>query len=112
MDLYEYQREAIKTAKPWDNKDWALAYHALGLVGEAGEAVDMIKKHFRGDRPLDAERTEMLKKELADVMWYIANICDTLGIEMADLPQTNIDKLRARHGETFSGYGDRSGAGK
>lgn len=112
MNLTEYQSEAIKTAKKWDDRNSALAYQAMGLAGEAGEAVDIIKKHFRGDKPLNEETTEKLKKELCDVMWYIANICETVGFQMADLPQINIDKLRARHGETFSGYGDRTGAGR
>ena len=102
-DFATYQLEAIKTAS-YDFKTWdmALPYLALGVVGEAGEVAEQIKKHVRGDKEL---KTEKIKEELGDVLWYIANLCETLGFSLQDVAEGNIAKLRKRHGETFSGYG-------
>ena len=107
MNFTEYQKFAKVTKKPWDNKDSELAYLGLGLAGEAGEVVEIIKKHFSGSKPLDDERTEKLKNEIGDVMWYLAALCDGLGFDMGQIAQINIDKLRKRHGDTYSGYGKR-----
>ena len=111
MDFNEYQKEAIVTKSHWGEKNAELAYCAMGLAGESGEVVEIIKKHFRGDKPLDNENKLKLQKELGDVLWYIASTCDALGFKMNDVAQLNIEKLRARHGNAFSGFGDRSGAG-
>lgn len=109
MKFAEYQKAAVVTKKKWDDKQFELAYCGLGLTGEAGEVADMLKKHLSGTKPLDADRLEKLKYELGDVMWYVAALCDGLGFNMGEIAQMNIDKLRKRHGNSFSGYGDRSG---
>jgi NTP pyrophosphatase (non-canonical NTP hydrolase) len=82
-----------------------LSNFALGLVCEAGEAGDVIKKHlFHGD-PLDRKK---LIKELGDVAWYWTALCQLLAIEPVDVLQANIDKLRARHqGTSFDGEAQR-----
>ena len=104
MEFDEYQSEAIKTAS-YDFKTWefGLPYLALGLIGESGEVAERIKKHIRGDKELKPEKT---LEELGDVLWYMANLCETLGFTLADVASANITKLRKRHGETFSGYGN------
>ena len=108
MNFTEYQKLAKVTKKRWDNKDFELAYCGLGLAGETGEVADMLKKHFNGSKPLDAERIEKLKLELGDVMWYIASLCDGLNFDMNQIAEMNIEKLRKRHGDSFSGYGNRN----
>jgi len=100
----EYQSEAIKTAKQFEEKNMALAYSVLGITGETGEVSEIIKKHIRGDGELDILK---LKKEIGDVIWYIARLCDALEITMEECAQINILKLRKRHGETFTGHGNR-----
>lgn len=109
MKFTEYQKAAVVTKKKWETKDLELADCGLGLTGEAGEVADMIKKHLSGTKPFDADRLEKLKYELGDVMWYIAALCDGIGFDMGEIARMNIEKLRKRHGDSFSGYGNRSG---
>ena len=74
------------------------AYGCLGLAGEAGETLDMIKKWIFHEKDLDREH---LKKELGDVMWYRAMICYSFGFDLDEILQMNIDKLKARYPEGF-----------
>lgn len=72
---------------------------ALGLTGEAGEVSDMIKKHiFHGH---DLNRDELVK-ELGDCAWYLALLCNAIGISLEDVLITNIEKLKRRYPEGFS----------
>lgn len=73
----------------------------LGLSGEVGEFNDMIKKWIFHEKGLDKDH---LKKELGDVMWYVAMICHSMGFDLDDVMQTNIDKLRARYPGGFDTY--------
>ena len=73
----------------------------LGLSGESGETLDMIKKFVFHEKELDEEH---LKKELGDVMWYVAMICESVGFDLDDVMQTNVDKLKARYPEGFDTY--------
>ena len=109
MNFTEYQKSAITTKKFWDEKQLELSYCALGLCGEAGEVAEFIKKHILGTKPLDTDRLEKLKYELGDVLWYIAALCDALDFDMGEVAQMNVNKLRKRHGESFSGHGNRVG---
>lgn len=70
----------------------------LGLAGEAGETLDMIKKWVFHEKDLDMEH---FKKELGDVMWYVAMICKSMEIDMDEVLQMNVDKLKARYPEGF-----------
>jgi len=107
MNFTEYQKFAKVTKKPWDDKISELVYCGLGLAGEVGEVVEIIKKHFSGSKPLDGERIGKLKYEIGDVMWYIAALCDAFAFDMGEVAEMNIAKLKKRHGESFSGYGNR-----
>lgn len=109
MNLNEYQQLAMITKKPWEDKKDQLVDACLGLSGESGEVNDIIKKHLAGAKQYDI--TE-LKKEIGDVMWYIAELCDSLGLTMEEVATLNIEKLKSRHGDKFSGYGNRTGDGK
>lgn len=70
----------------------------LGLAGEAGETLDIVKKWIFHEKPLDEEH---LKKELGDVMWYMAMICSSFGFDLDEIMQMNIDKLMARYPDGF-----------
>lgn len=70
----------------------------LGLSGEVGEFNDMVKKWIFHEKVLDEEHA---KKELGDVLWYVAMICHSFGWDMNDIMQLNIDKLKARYPEGF-----------
>lgn len=70
----------------------------MGLNGEAGEAIDILKKSLFHGHELDREH---LAKELGDVAWYLAVSADAIGYKLEDILQMNVDKLRARYPEGF-----------
>ena len=71
---------------------------ALGLSGEVGEFNDLLKKWVFHEKEIDVEH---LKKELGDVMWYVAMMCHSFGWELDDIMQMNIDKLKVRYPKGF-----------
>lgn len=102
MTFDEYQQEAIATAiYPDEHK---IVYPSLGLAGETGEVCEKIKKSIRDGYPVDVDD---VTKELGDVLWYIANIADDLGISLNHIANTNISKLKSRKARgVLSGNGD------
>lgn len=70
----------------------------MGLSGESGEAVDLLKKFLFQGHPFDREH---MAKELGDIAWYLAISADALGYDLETIFQMNIDKLRARYPEGF-----------
>lgn len=107
MTFQEYQDEARKTAI-YPNKDNNYIYPTLGLVGEAGEIAEKIKKVIRDDNNIitDEKRVE-ITKELGDVLWYIANLSKELGISMEDVAAKNLEKLKSRQDRgALHGSGD------
>lgn len=99
MDLNQYQKYALITANKSLDERGRIANGALGLAGEAGEAADLVKKHLFHDHPLDRDK---LRSELGDVLWYIATLADAVGLQLGDIAQFNVDKLKARYPEGFS----------
>jgi NTP pyrophosphatase (non-canonical NTP hydrolase) len=103
----EYQEEASKTAvypSIGDN----LYYPALGLAGEAGEVCEKIKKIMRDDGgEVSIEKAADLVKEIGDVLWYVAALCEELDICMGTAAAINLAKLKARQEKgTLKGSGD------
>ena len=70
----------------------------LGLSGEVSELNDMIKKWVFHEKDLDIEHT---KKEVGDILWYIAMFCESFGWDMGEIMRMNIDKLIARYPDGF-----------
>lgn len=99
MDADEYQRLALRTEAPGRPRAERLLNAALGLCGEAGEVADTIKKWQFHGHALDEAG---LRKELGDVLWYVALACDALGLQMGDVMAENIEKLRRRYPDGFS----------
>ena len=111
MKLFdEYQVWSRETAiYPTGSNKEKYAYLALGLVGESGEVAEKIKKFLRDDdnEMMDNERIEAVKKELGDVLWYVARLSDELNITLSDIAQLNHDKLVSRkERNTIRGDGD------
>lgn len=100
-DLDNYQYLALQTAIYPEHQN--ITYPALGLVGEAGEVAEKVKKWIR-DGKLDVPGTA---KELGDVLWYVANLANDLGYKLSDIANMNIQKLqdRANRG-VLQGSGD------
>jgi NTP pyrophosphatase (non-canonical NTP hydrolase) len=96
MTFDEYQREARTTAQ-YPDMGQNIYYPTLGLAGEAGEVAEKIKKLMRDDQGvLTPERRAALKKELGDVLWYVAALCSELSLGMGEVAEQNIAKLRDR----------------
>lgn len=105
----EYQRLAGRTALyPGRDDDKLATYPALGLAGEAGEVCEHIKKAVRDDGGrLSDERRQALRKELGDVLWYVAALASELDLQMGDIARANVDKLADRHERgVIQGEGD------
>lgn len=104
MDIYQ-QKTRSTAIYP---RDKALEYLALGLVGEAGEVANKIKKVIRGDKNKnDLEFREQIKDELGDVMWYLAQLCDAVNTSMSSIADRNIAKLALRKSQNkLKGDGD------
>jgi len=93
MDASEYQKATMDTAIYPPEK--ALEYLALGLVSEAGEVAGIIKKIIRGDDNIDFGTYDAMK-ELGDVLWYVAQLCDLFNLDMGVVMRGNIEKLEDR----------------
>lgn len=92
----EYQKLAMRTAP--DISDSDREKHALhGIVSEAGEIHGLYQKVYQG-HVIDKEHA---KKELGDLMWFIAEYADANGWKLSDIMQMNIDKLKARYPQGF-----------
>lgn len=94
----DYQRMAMRTAGEYDTDYDQLRNAAYGLNGEAGEVIDLLKKHeFQGHDLPD----EKLIDECGDVLWYCALLADALGFSLEQVMNRNIDKLRKRYPDGF-----------
>ena len=99
MTINEYQALAMTTLNPELSKKDVLINGVMGLCGESGEAIDIVKKHLHQGHELDREK---LAKELGDIAWYLAETAWALDIPLEQILQGNIDKLRKRFPEGFS----------
>ncbi|MFA5009397.1 MAG: nucleoside triphosphate pyrophosphohydrolase family protein [Candidatus Paceibacterota bacterium] len=107
MTFEEYQIEARKTAI-YPDKDNNFIYPTLGLAGEAGEVAEKIKKVLRDNQGIVSEEKKIeITKELGDVLWYVANLSQELGISLDEVAQKNIEKLKSRQQrDELHGSGD------
>ena len=109
MNFDEYQNKAKKYdffEETSDLKAVGFTEKVLGLVGEAGETADKVKKILRDkDGTISDEDRDLIVKELGDTLWYIAAIARYLGVPLSEVASENIDKLESRrqrnklHGE-------------
>ena len=99
MTVNEYQQLAMKTLNPELSKKDVLINGVMGLCGESGEAIDIVKKWLAQGHELDKEK---LAKELGDIAWYLAETATALDIPLEDIFRGNIKKLARRYPEGFS----------
>jgi len=96
IDFNLYQKQARKTAI-YPNLGNNFVYPTLGLAGEAGEVAEKIKKVLRDKNSLIDKNTRLeLKKELGDVLWYLANLATEIGLSLEEIAKTNLKKLASR----------------
>lgn len=98
MKVNEYQQEAMTTLKREIPRKDLLVNAVMGLCGETGECVDLVKKHLFQGHELDRAK---LVKELGDVAWYLAEAAEALDVPLEEILQGNLDKLRRRYPEGF-----------
>ena len=98
MTINEYQKLALTTLNPELKDKDILINGVMGLCGESGEAIDLVKKHLAQGHELDKEK---LAKELGDIAWYLAETAYAIGYPLEDVLQMNIDKLKKRYPEGF-----------
>ncbi len=91
MTINEYQKLALMTLNPTLDKEDVLINGVMGLCGESGEVIDIVKKWLAQGHELDKEH---LAKELGDIAWYLAEVATALDIPLEDILQANIDKLK------------------
>lgn len=99
MTFNEYQKLAMTTLNPELSQKDTLVNGVMGLCGEAGEVIDLVKKHLHQGHELDREA---IKKELGDIAWYLAETAYVLGFSLEEVFQGNIEKLKMRYPEGFS----------
>jgi NTP pyrophosphatase (non-canonical NTP hydrolase) len=99
MTINEYQKLAMTTLNPELDKKDVLINGVMGLCGESGEVIDIVKRHLAQGHELDREK---IIKELGDVAWYMAEIATVLDVELEEVLVQNIEKLKKRYPEGFS----------
>ncbi|OGL71120.1 hypothetical protein A3B32_02320 [Candidatus Uhrbacteria bacterium RIFCSPLOWO2_01_FULL_53_9] len=108
MTFQEYQRESRKTAI-YPLAGTNLVYPVLGLVGEAGEIANKVKKIQRDDQGvLSEERRQALREELGDVLWYLSQVATELDVDLDEIATDNLAKLFSRKDRgVLHGSGDQ-----
>lgn len=95
----DYQKQAMTTLNPCLSRKDMLINGVMGLCGESGEAIDIVKKHLHQGHVLDKEK---LAKELGDIAWYLAETAYALEIPLERILRNNLEKLKNRYPEGFS----------
>lgn len=101
MTINEYQRLALVTANKALSKREMLTNGVMGLCGEAGETIDLVKKHLFHGHELNRDK---LLEELGDVAWYLAETCAALDADLESVLSANVEKLKKRYPEGFDSY--------
>lgn len=104
MNASDYQEQAARTQidQPGfeiPGHEMMLVWNALGLAGEAGEVAELVKKGVFHRHSIDRAK---LEKELGDVLWYASALCTALGLDLGDIMQINIEKLKVRYPNGYS----------
>lgn len=107
MDFDKYVELSEETAIYPSDRELPI-YPVLGLVGEAGEVAEKVKKAIRDDGgELTDEKLEELIDEIGDVVWYIAALCRDLDISLDYVARHNLEKLLDREERgVLQGSGD------
>lgn len=98
MTVNEYQKQAMASLNRELTQKDILINSVMGLCGESGEAIDIVKKHLFQGHELDKEK---LAKELGDIAWYLAEAATALDLPLEEIFQGNIDKLKKRYPQGF-----------
>lgn len=95
----EYTKKCKRTTGHFNNIEEQVCSYGLGLCGESGEVVDHIKKIIFHGHSFDRDK---LSEELGDLIWYIAMLLDVLELDLEDILDKNIEKLKKRYPSGFT----------
>jgi NTP pyrophosphatase (non-canonical NTP hydrolase) len=101
MKINEYQ-ELSKRTMPNKGFEMDVSNYSMGLSGEAGEVVDVLKKIIHHGHEHNNLSQLKLMGELGDVMHYVSGLCTLLNLNLEDVCKYNIEKLKTRYPEGFS----------
>jgi len=99
MEINTYQELALRTLNPEMSEKDVLINGVMGLCGESGEVIDLVKKHLAQGHELDREQ---MARELGDVAWYLAETAHAIGYSLEEVCEMNIEKLKKRFPDGFS----------
>lgn len=99
MDFKGYQKIAYKHLKPHDSLDMEKLDWSLGLAGEAGEVIELVKHNIMHKESIDLEK---LAKEIGDVVWYCSALATAYGLDFDTITRLNLAKLEHRHQGSYS----------
>lgn len=113
MQANEYQQKAARTLLgypdfPLSPEETMIIWNAIGLGGEAGEVLELIKKGIFHRHGVDKDK---LKKELGDVLWYLTAICTKVGLTLGEVMEENIHKLEIAYPDGYSSEASKEKAG-
>ena len=95
MEFHEYQEAAKRTLY---GNEQVLTNCALGLAGESGQVVDLVKSYTFKGKPLDKQQ---LIHEMGDVLWYLSQVAEWADIPFDEVAQANIATLNKRYPHGF-----------
>ena len=99
-DAFEYR---IQELRGEGFETHRLLTASVGMCAEAGEFTEIVKKIIFQGKPVTEENMFHMKRELGDIMWYVAQACMGLNISLDDIIEMNVDKLKSRYpGGEFS----------
>lgn len=101
--LSDYTEQALKTeTEDYEEGrkalDMRILHAVMGLSTEAGELLGIVKRYTFYNSAMLAEE---MKEEIGDLMWYLALLLDATGLDLQEIMDANIEKLRIRHGDKF-----------
>ena len=99
MTVNEYQQAAARTINPELDATATINHAVFGLNSEAGEIAGIYQKIYQ-KHPIDFDA---LQKEIGDAAWFLAELCTAYGWSLEVVLQKNIDKLKKRYPDGFSG---------
>jgi NTP pyrophosphatase (non-canonical NTP hydrolase) len=94
MTPKEYSELALRTANDLGGRLDNIMHAAMGIAGEAGEVIDLVKKTYAYEKPLDDKK---LIEEVSDILWYINLLLAVVDRTWEDVFDLNIKKLEARY---------------
>ena len=98
MDIREFQRVSTRTLNKELSKEQQVSNMIFGANGELGEVTDILKKHLYQEHRINKIH---LAEEIGATLFYIVNLCTIYGLDIEDILQGNVDKLKKRFPEGF-----------